>query len=343
MAAAMSENYQLKWHSFGTHLHSCVASFLTNGDNFADVILHTIDGHQLLAHRFILSACSQYLHQILKTQTKIPSTLPLLVILPPEINYKTLKILIQYMYSGEATVSKDILENVLRGGDLLKIKGLWRPREEETSEKKLIKVQTPEQASSKTSHKQHSESKKNTKDQTESKDVQSNTLLPAAVQKQSTKSDNDDKTKKTSEKRDKLLSESEGDSQSTGKSDRHSSSGDENISPEDNFLQFLVIKEEPIEWNDVNEGNMELVDSAEMFKAGIDIKPEVLLEEQSNEQNEELYSPLTCELCSETFKLPADWVRHIQTHTDMLPAKRQRRGGGYIVSILYGIKLYSLN
>ena len=48
------------------------------------------------------------------------------IILPPELSKRAIQILIQYMYSGEATVSNDILNEVLRGGELLKIRGLWR-------------------------------------------------------------------------------------------------------------------------------------------------------------------------------------------------------------------------
>lgn len=131
---AVAENYQLKWHSFNSHLHSCVAAAL-NADNFADVSLFTLDGHRILAHRFILSACSQYLHQVLKTYHKTSTTLPVSIIMPPEIGHKTLRTLVQYMYCGEATVSKDILESVLRGGDILRIRGLWRPREEEQTDR----------------------------------------------------------------------------------------------------------------------------------------------------------------------------------------------------------------
>lgn len=43
---------------------------------------------------------------------------------------------------------------------------------------------------------------------------------------------------------------------------------------------------------------------------------------------EPIYSPLTCELCSETFTIPADWVRHIESHsepaTHCVPKKRKR-------------------
>lgn len=155
--AAIAENYQLKWHSFTSHLHSCVAASLSS-ENFADVSLFTLDGHRILAHRFILSACSQYLHQILKTHHKFNTTLPILIVLPPEINYKTLKILIQYMYSGETTVAKDVLESVLRGGDILKIRGLWRPREEDLPPKKLVKLHQKQEASKSQQNKENLQS-----------------------------------------------------------------------------------------------------------------------------------------------------------------------------------------
>lgn len=48
------------------------------------------------------------------------------IVLPPELSKRSIQTLIQYMYSGEATVSNDILNEVLRGGEVLKIRGLWR-------------------------------------------------------------------------------------------------------------------------------------------------------------------------------------------------------------------------
>lgn len=96
-------------------------------------------------------------------------------------------------------------------------------------------------------------------------------------------------------------------------------------------MQFLVIKEEPVEWSEVNESEMELIDENEVFHTEMTIKPEIFIE--SEEQEDEMYSPLTCELCTETFRIPAEWVKHIQTHTDMLPAKRQRRGKPSSVSM----------
>lgn len=41
---------------------------------------------------------------------------------------------------------------------------------------------------------------------------------------------------------------------------------------------------------------------------------------------EEEYSPLTCDMCSQTFNRPSDWVRHIEfTHADMTENRRKKR------------------
>lgn len=149
MAIAASENYQLKWHSYGAHLHSSVATLL-HSESFADVLLATSCGRHVAAHRFVLAACSSYLSHIFQTchfgantnapiivvcifllafvDEKIHKTIfySLLQVLPTEIGYRTLKILIQYMYSGEATVTNDQLEGVLKAGDILRVRGLWR-------------------------------------------------------------------------------------------------------------------------------------------------------------------------------------------------------------------------
>lgn len=41
---------------------------------------------------------------------------------------------------------------------------------------------------------------------------------------------------------------------------------------------------------------------------------------------EEEYTPLTCDMCSQTFNRPSDWVRHIEfTHADMTENRRKKR------------------
>lgn len=89
-----------------------------------------------------------------------------------------------------------------------------------------------------------------------------------------------------------------------------------------------------MDWNEYNDDI--IVEEPEMFHTEMTIKPEIIFpseDEDAQEENDEIYSPLTCELCSEVFQLPSEWVKHIRTHTDNQPAKRQRRGRPSVVSI----------
>lgn len=109
---------------------------------------------------------------------------------------------------------------------------------------------------------------------------------------------------------------------------------------ETNNLQYLMVKDEPLDWTDAE---MEIIDSKEeeIFEE-MTVKSEENAEEHSDDSNESgevlEFSPLTCELCTETFTVPADWVRHVQTHTDMLPAKRRRRDStGVSIFVNYNV------
>lgn len=201
------------------------------------------------------------------------------------------------MYSGETTVSKDILESVLRGGDILKVRGLWRPKEDDPS-KKLVKL-----------HQKH--------------EPINNKPLPTPPPNNKIEEKKAETTLKSSIPPNSLAETNKDKAETKEQATMDETSKNSEETP------FLVIKEEPLEWNDVAESEMELVDEHE-FHTEMTIKPEVLMEQETSE--EEMYSPLTCELCTETFMIPAEWVKHIQTHTDMLPAKRQRRGRSSVVS-----------
>jgi hypothetical protein len=48
------------------------------------------------------------------------------IVLPPDLSRRAVATLIQYMYTGEATVANDILNEVLKGGEILKIRGLCK-------------------------------------------------------------------------------------------------------------------------------------------------------------------------------------------------------------------------
>ncbi|CAH0727967.1 unnamed protein product, partial [Brenthis ino] len=125
-----TDTYQLKWHSHSSHLNGSVAALLRS-ERFTDVVLCTMDGSQIPAHKFILSSCSVYLSSLFEGQRSVTRMGGMLyVVLPSEISTKALKILVEYMYKGETTVSNEVLDTVLKAGEVLKIRGLWRQTDE---------------------------------------------------------------------------------------------------------------------------------------------------------------------------------------------------------------------
>lgn len=115
-------------------------------------------------------------------------------------------------------------------------------------------------------------------------------------------------------------------------------------------LSFLTIKQEPTEWSDYEQEN-----GIDKSQIEVTVKPEILYADEEPVESEEgmfeekpcsaqtltfsllsdlderdqmIYSPLTCELCSETFTVPAEWVRHIESHAESthchVPKKRKR-------------------
>ncbi|GBP46912.1 Protein bric-a-brac 2 [Eumeta japonica] len=127
------DTYQLKWHSHSSHLNGSVAALLRS-ERFTDVVLCTLDGSQIPAHKFILSSCSVYLCNLFEGQRSATRMGGMLyVVLPSEISTKALKILVEYMYKGETTVSNEVLDTVLKAGEMLKIRGLWRQTDENST------------------------------------------------------------------------------------------------------------------------------------------------------------------------------------------------------------------
>lgn len=107
------------------------------------------------------------------------------------------------------------------------------------------------------------------------------------------------------------------------------SANHEKLSQFPEALSFLTIKEEPIEWSEIeNNGH-----TAENRTEIITVKPETLDEIESSlgsEVIDKTYSPLTCEVCNLKFQVPAAWVRHIESHSEInagqqnIPKKRRR-------------------
>ncbi|XP_034942458.1 zinc finger and BTB domain-containing protein 14 [Chelonus insularis] len=362
MAIAASENYQLKWHSYGAHLHSSVATLL-HSESFADVLLATSCGRHIAAHRFVLAACSSYLSHIFQTcHFGANTNSPIIVVLPTEIGYRTLKILIQYMYSGEATVTNDQLEGVLKAGDILRVRGLWRSnstskkeniqsnnqkverdkREQQPIPGQIQKIKllqpptdkmTPEPAHtpqpmqipvsqmtptttmttipSTPSVPAHKVIEKKITEKVGEKFVET----PEPKKMDETKSNDQGKNKENVELYGKRKKLSNSEAEST-KSKSDTSEGELNLD--------LLVKDEPVDWEESMDPTESLTIDHE-----IDIKPEIVHsadEDGDLEEEEEEYTPLTCDMCSQTFNRPSDWVKHIEfTHADMTENRRRKR------------------
>ncbi|KAF3429049.1 hypothetical protein E2986_01634 [Frieseomelitta varia] len=367
MAIAASENYQLKWHSYGAHLHSSVATLL-HSESFADVLLATSCGRHVAAHRFVLAACSSYLSHIFQTcHFGANTNAPIIVVLPTEIGYRTLKILIQYMYSGEATVTNDQLEGVLKAGDILRVRGLWRSntgskkeniqsnnqkverdkREQPplTGQIQKIKLVQPSTEKIVENTQQTTPMQNNVQPQKPTSERKSIEKIEEKISEPESKKVLEE-NKNNEQNKNKENVETNGKKRKTTNSDVESNKSKSEDGENNKIFSFcptfqtelnleLLVKDEPI-WEETIDPSESLTIDHE-----IDIKPvrsictyETKTLSQINDEivhsadEEEEYSPLTCDMCSQTFNRPSDWVRHIEfTHADMTENRRKKRKG----------------
>ncbi|KAJ9581281.1 hypothetical protein L9F63_023553 [Diploptera punctata] len=350
MAIVAAENFQLKWHSYGTHLHTSIASLLRS-ESFTDITLATVDGRQISAHRIVLSACSSYIKQLLhNVYPGTNSNLPLVIVLPAEISYRILRILIEYMYSGEATVSYGQLDGILRAAHILGIRGLCREKGSGGSQDKHRKSSNGEHHSYQKSD--------NTSEQLPSKKTGSSaggnekSLLKGQSEGSGTNKNNEqivsekqsrngnqamDKSDKVTEQNE--VSQNDIICQLNGESSRNNLS-EKNISNVETILNSgsdktnseeigidamqLLVKQEPIEWEET-EIEMPMAvsnDSDDQIHTEMTIKPEIL--QSTDDDDGILYTPLSCDLCHKMFTTPAEWVRHIESHPENQQQQQQR-------------------
>lgn len=111
---------------------------------FVDVTLATSDRQIIRAHRVLLSAGSGYLERVLATN---PSDHPTVVL--SNIRYKELKLLVDFMYSGEISVDQQQFPLLLEAAKNLRIRGLYEDSddsldENESEVESKVEAGTPE-------------------------------------------------------------------------------------------------------------------------------------------------------------------------------------------------------
>ena len=92
---------------------------LYEDDNFTDVTLACEDGHQLKAHRAVLSTCSPFFQNILKKNQSNNMVLYL-----SGTNYKDLSSILKFVYLGECDVPMNEVDNFLFTAKCLKVDDL---------------------------------------------------------------------------------------------------------------------------------------------------------------------------------------------------------------------------
>ena len=118
------EFYNIKWQDFGDHTGKSFKDLLTEPD-FLDVTLACDDDKHVSAHKVILSGSSDFFKNIL---LKNYHQRPLIVL--DGVKHSDLLAVVDFIYTGSADIPKERLEEFMRVGRKLKVKGLMQSSEE---------------------------------------------------------------------------------------------------------------------------------------------------------------------------------------------------------------------
>eukprot|EP00088_Acartia_fossae_P070010 TRINITY_DN9264_c0_g1_i1.p1 TRINITY_DN9264_c0_g1~~TRINITY_DN9264_c0_g1_i1.p1 ORF type:complete len:428 (-),score=68.11 TRINITY_DN9264_c0_g1_i1:470-1753(-) len=135
----MEHQYSLKWNNHPKNI-SNFFSRLRDEEQFVDVSLASADRQVIRAHKVVLSAGSGYFESILSGIHGFQGD-PVTIILS-NINHRELKLLVDFMYTGEISVEQPLLGSLLEAAHWLNIKGLCeKSRDEEGKDSSPPEVQ----------------------------------------------------------------------------------------------------------------------------------------------------------------------------------------------------------
>lgn len=89
----------VKWNNHQVNMLGVFGELL-DGDNFVDVTL-ACEGESLKAHKMVLSACSPFFRDLLVNN---PCQHPIIIL--SNVNFKNVKMLIEFMYKGQVQIPK---------------------------------------------------------------------------------------------------------------------------------------------------------------------------------------------------------------------------------------------
>merc|ERR1712221_40519 len=114
----MEEKFSLKWNDFQDNTIKTFSK-LRKEDEFFDVTLVSEDQKQMMAHKVVLSSCSEYFKNILKTNKH---SHPMLCL--TGITSGDLENVLDYIYQGEVEIFQGDIDNFFGIAQRFKIDGL---------------------------------------------------------------------------------------------------------------------------------------------------------------------------------------------------------------------------
>ncbi|KAG5877469.1 hypothetical protein JTB14_029403 [Gonioctena quinquepunctata] len=111
------QQYCLRWNNHQPNFISVFSSLLSS-QSLVDVTL-AAEGKHLQAHKVVLSACSSYFQSLFATN---PCKHPIVIL--KDVKFGDLRVMVDFMYHGEVSVSQEQLPYILKTAEMLKIKGL---------------------------------------------------------------------------------------------------------------------------------------------------------------------------------------------------------------------------
>ncbi|CAG9864961.1 unnamed protein product [Phyllotreta striolata] len=112
-----TQHFCLRWNNYQSSITSAFEN-LRDDEDFVDVTL-ACDGRSLKAHRVVLSACSPYFRELLKST---PCKHPVIVL--QDVAWTDLHALVEFIYHGEVNVHQRSLSSFLKTAEVLRVSGL---------------------------------------------------------------------------------------------------------------------------------------------------------------------------------------------------------------------------
>ncbi|OAD60967.1 Broad-complex core protein isoform 6 [Eufriesea mexicana] len=129
-----TQHFCLRWNNYQSSITSAFEN-LRDDEDFVDVTL-ACDGKSLKAHRVVLSACSPYFRELLKST---PCKHPVIVL--QDVAFSDLHALVEFIYHGEVNVHQRSLSSFLKTAEVLRVSGLTQQADQtERDEVKQTKI-----------------------------------------------------------------------------------------------------------------------------------------------------------------------------------------------------------